>query len=250
MTDYLLKALPLLILIGGFSPSLYGQSQSKLTYDSPTLKIKQLTSHTYQHVTFLKTEEWGNVGCNGLIYAHNGEAIVFDTPTSDSVSRELIEFISGQLQAEVKAVVINHFHNDCLGGLGAFHEAGIVSYAHTRTKGLARKDGSPEPQVSFKKTKKLRIGGEKIILYYPGEAHAPDNTVGYVPSEKVLFGGCMLKSLSAGKGYLGDASVQEWSNTISKVSKRFPKAEILIPGHGKVGNRELLRYTEEMFSAE
>ena len=45
-------------------------AQSPLAYDSPTLKVKKLTEHTYQHVSYLQTETWGKVGCNGMIYAH------------------------------------------------------------------------------------------------------------------------------------------------------------------------------------
>ncbi|MDG1527700.1 MAG: subclass B1 metallo-beta-lactamase, partial [Polaribacter sp.] len=63
-----------------------------------------------------------------------------------------------------------------------------------------------------------------------------------------LFGGCMIKSLKASKGYLGNANVSEWSNTVAKVKATFPKTEKVIPGHGKVGDSELLDYTIGLFN--
>lgn len=31
-----------------------------------------------------------------------------------------------------------------------------------------------------------------------------------------MFGGCLIKELDAGKGYLGDANVADWSSTVEK----------------------------------
>ena len=41
---------------------------------------------------------------------------------------------------------MNHFHDDCLGGLQAFHDAGIRSYAQAQTPALAAEDGAVIPQ--------------------------------------------------------------------------------------------------------
>lgn len=235
------------LMVTWLAPMNSAQAQSPLIYDSPSLKVRPLTDHTYQHITFIQTEKWGAVGCNGVIYVNKGKAIVFDTPTSDSVSLELINFIRNDLKASIQGVVVNHFHEDCLGGLQAFHDAKVPSYSNKRTHPLAEEDHSPSPTRFFKKELTFKVEGESIILYYPGRAHSPDNIVGYIPSEKVLFGGCMIKSLGSGKGNLSDASVAEWTTTVASVERRFPKAEVIVPGHGKIGDRELLKYTQEMF---
>ncbi|MEM7040325.1 MAG: hypothetical protein AAF570_25380, partial [Bacteroidota bacterium] len=84
--------------------------------------------------------------------------------------------------------------------------------------------------------------------YYPGEAHAPGNIVAWLPSEKLIYGGCMVKSIGAGKGNLSDANVDTWSESVSKVKARFPKAKVVVPGHGKPGGQDLLDFTIEMFA--
>jgi metallo-beta-lactamase class B len=89
-----------------------------------------------------------------------------------------------------------------------------------------------------------------VVNRYLGEAHSKDNIVTWVPKEKILFGGCMIKSLGASRGYLGDANLQQWSPTVEKVKKAFSNAAIVIPGHGSHGTTELLDYTIKMFQGE
>lgn len=221
------------------------QSNHSLLYKSDNLVIKSITKNTFVHETFLNTEQWGKVGCNGLIYIKNKEAIIFDTPTEDNTSKELIEWVAKK--AVIKAVVINHFHVDCLGGLSAFHEANIPSYSNELTQQLALKDKVIIPQHTFKDSLILTIGQTKVVNRYFGEAHTKDNIVSYIPSEKTLFGGCMIKALGAGKGNLADANMNEWSNTVEKVKITYPEVRHVIPGHGKVGDISLLDFTVQMF---
>ncbi|WP_452222165.1 alpha/beta hydrolase [Lacinutrix salivirga] len=74
-----------------------------------------------------------------------------------------------------------------------------------------------------------------------------DNIVGYVPSEKVLFGCCLVKSLNASEGNLSDSSIEDWSKTVEKLKNEFSEIENVVPGHGKSGGTELLDYTINQF---
>src|SRR5688500_9043561 len=99
------------------------------------LSVIKLTDNVYQHVSDLQTTDFGKVKCNGLIYLNGNDAIICDTPTNDKLSSDLIGWLkTNHPQVKIKAVIINHFHADCLGGLHTFHEAGIPSYSHERTK--------------------------------------------------------------------------------------------------------------------
>lgn len=148
------------------------------------------------------------------------------------------------------AVVVNHFHADCLGGLGEFHRRGITPYASKRTLELAGLDGMEVPKKSFNQRIELMVGDRKVYNEYFGEGHTTDNIVSYLPDEKVLFGGCLIKSVGAGKGYLGDANVSAWSETVQKVKAKYPLAEVIIPGHGKRGGQELFDFTIQLFQGE
>ncbi len=201
------------------------------------------------HISFLQTQTWGKVGCNGMIYIHKNQAFIFDTPADNETSEALIKTVEEQ-KIKIKGVIVNHFHNDCLGGLEAFHKKGIKSYASEKTIELAKKDSVTVPQIGFKEKLTLRIGKKEIVNQYLGEAHTKDNIISFIPSENTMFGGCMVKELNAGKGFLGDANEKEWSNTIRNVKTTFPNIEKVIPGHGKVGGPDLLDYTIRLFEVK
>jgi metallo-beta-lactamase class B len=107
--------------------------QDSTVYKTETLIVKKLTDHVYQHITFLNTQSFGRVPCNGMIVINGNEAVVFDTPADDSGSSELLDFISNKLNAKVTALVATHFHADCVGGLNEFHTRNISSYASNLT---------------------------------------------------------------------------------------------------------------------
>jgi len=216
-------------------------------YQDDSLRIEQLTENTFQHITYLKTQDFGNVACNGMIVRDNGEAIIFDTPSNDEDAKELIDWVEDVLQCKVVAVVATHFHIDCLGGLEEFHQRGIPSYASNKTIALAKSKDSPVPQHGFDDQLELKVGNKNVINAYVGEGHTRDNVVGYFPGEKVLFGGCMIKSMGAGKGNLEDANVKDWPKTVKKVKTEFADAQVIIPGHGKPGGPELLDFTIKLF---
>jgi metallo-beta-lactamase class B len=62
-----------------------------------------------------------------------------------------------------------------------------------------------------------------------------------------LFGGCLIKSVGAGKGNLADAHVEAWPASVEKVKSAYPNAKVVVPGHGKHSDRQLLEYTIQLF---
>jgi metallo-beta-lactamase class B len=222
--------------------------KAKYLYESEKLKIEQLSENTFLHITYLKTETFGNVACNGLIVIDNGEAIIFDTPANNADSKALIDWVESALNSKVKGVVATHHHVDCLGGLNEFHKRKIPSYASNKTIELAKLANRALPQNGFDNQLELNVGNKQVVNAYFGEGHTKDNFIGYFPSEKVLFGGCLIKSVGASKGNLEDANVDEWSKTVERVRTKYSEAERIIPGHGKPGGQELLDYTIELFN--
>lgn len=216
-------------------------------YQSENLIINKLSDHVYQHVSYLNTESFGRVACNGMIVVNGGEAVVFDTPATNETSEELIGYLTGKLHTKIKGVVATHFHADCVGGLDAFHQKGVPSYAENRTIAFLKGNESSQPQNGFDNTLTLKVGNKKVYATYLGEGHTRDNVVAYFPYDKALFGGCLIKEVGAGKGNLEDANVKAWSETVRNVKARYPQAKIVVPGHGKVGGVELLDFTVKLF---
>jgi len=209
--------------------------------------LKQLSENTFIHTSYLQTNDFGHVPCNGLVIRNGQQALVFDTPTDDKGAKELIRMVQDSLHCKIVMVVPTHFHNDCLGGLRAFHDVGITSIANELTLELAKNSQVTVPEFSFYKSFIFKVGQEKVLIKFLGQGHTRDNVVGYFSSEKVLFGGCLIKEMGASKGYLGDANVEEWSATVKRVKKAFPRVKWVVPGHGEAGDSSLLDYTQKLF---
>ncbi len=220
----------------------------KEIYKSDNLIVTQITENSFAHISFLQTQDFGNVPCNGLIVRDGGEAIIFDTPTNDKSSEELIRLVNDTLHCKINAIIPTHFHNDCLAGLTAFHEHKIPSYAYTKTIELAKDNNFVVPQNGFNDSLLLKVGTQRISAKFFGEGHTKDNVIGYFPGEQVMFGGCLIKELDATKGYLGDATVDDWSATVEKVKKAYPNVKMVVPGHGEIGDGKLLDYTINLFN--
>jgi metallo-beta-lactamase class B len=184
-----------------------------------------------------------------MIARNTNEVIVFDTPTNDKSAEELIKFIKEKLHCKINAIIPTHFHSDCLGGLASFHSNKIASFANYSTIELAKANNVVVPQNSFNDSLKIKLGNTYTIVKYYGQGHTKDNVVGYFPKENILFGGCLIKEIEATKGYLGDANVGEWSNTVEKVKQQYPNVKIVVPGHGEIGGKELLDYTIQLFKS-
>ncbi|MEL6656840.1 MAG: subclass B1 metallo-beta-lactamase [Bacteroidota bacterium] len=212
------------------------------------IQLIPLTENTMIHRSYKVFENFGRVGCNGLIYIADSSIVIFDTPVTEKTTARLLQYLIDESGYTVEAVVINHFHEDCLAGIDSVHARGILTYGSRKTVARCKAEGYTPPQKKFGRKKTLKLGDKTIVNYHPGAAHSSDNIVSYVPSERVLFGGCMLKSNGAGKGNLADASVEDWSNSAEKVRKQFPDAEYLVPGHGHHGGPELLQYTIDLFA--
>lgn len=240
--------LPAFVLIALVSTA---QDTAKTIRINQDLEIIPLSANAYLHVSWVTMAPYGRFSDNGLIYINNKEAVFMDTPMNDSVSSLLLDWFSKKFpDVRIKYVVVNHFHDDCLGGLREFHKRGITSVANQLTNESIKSDSVERPQRTFTNNLALQIGKELVVNTYLGEAHSTDNIATYIPSEKILFGGCMIKSLDGGRGNLADANLRQWSATVKKVKNYFPDARIIIPGHGNHGGTALLDYTIKMFEGD
>lgn len=225
-------------------------AQDNPVYKTENLVVQKVADQVYQHISYLQTQSFGKVDCNGMVVVNKNEALVFDTPTNPKATLELIQWVQNELHCKIRAVVPTHFHDDCLGGLDEFHKQQIPSYASQRTIELCKANDLPVPQHGFEKVQELKVGTRKVMVEYFGEGHTRDNVVAYYPAEKVLFGGCLIKEVGATKGYLGDANTHEWPATVTRLKQKYPAIKKVIPGHGQTGGTELLDYTIQLFGAK
>ena len=202
----------------------------------------------YRHVSYRDMPEFGRVPANGLIVVGESSAALIDTPWTDEQTALLFEWTARELGVAITHVVATHSHGDCMGGLAEAHRRGARSWAHELTAELAERDGNPVPRRTFTERARIPLGAIDVELRYFGGGHTRDNIVAWLPQSKVLFGGCLVKRTGAGAGYIAEADLIAWPETIRKVVAAFPDAAVVVAGHGKPGTVDYLSYTAEFVS--
>jgi glyoxylase-like metal-dependent hydrolase (beta-lactamase superfamily II) len=211
-----------------------------------------------------------------LIRVSNSDCILVNTLCDNQGARMLVDWIKNSF-GEVNLIGINTgFHVDNIGGNEFLLSSGIAVYGSNVTVKLITERGqaeksrllegfkSPENKKYYDAYKNLtfvppnhifdineglhlKIGDEDVNVFYPGPSHTIDNVVVYFPKRKILFGGCMIKSLdSKDAGYSADADMQKWPRSVEKVLAGYKDAKIVVPGHGNYGDTGLIKHTIEL----
>ena len=238
----------LFVLIGLLSSK--AQTNEKIVIDND-IQLIHLQDSVYVHVTWHHLDNFGRFPSNGLIVIRNGQALMIDTPMDNDKTERLTNYLKESMSVDLVKLIIGHFHDDCMGGLGYLQTIGIESIANAMTIEKCKEIGLPVPSTSFTDSLTFDFNGEQIDCRYFGAGHSFDNISVWIPSEKILFGGCLIKSIdSNGLGDLSDAVVDDWDMTVEKVLKEYPEIKTVIPGHGDFGGIELLTHTIELVDKE
>jgi metallo-beta-lactamase class B len=236
-----------LISFLGLTASASSQEKFPHIKVSRDIELIQISQHSYVHVTYDQVPGYGRVGSNGYLFADNGIALLFNTPMNDSLTKQLVTWITDSMKLHIAGFVANHWHSDGIGGLKYLATIGIPSYAYDKTIALAKTNNLPIPRNKFIDSLMLHIGDLVTVSTYFGPSHTSDIIVTWIPSEKILYAGCMVKEMrSETLGNIADADLAEWPKTIARVIAAYPSAVIVIPGHGAIGGWELLQHTLDM----
>lgn len=216
------------------------------------LEIQKLTDHCYSYTAWSEIEGWGRIGSNGLVIVDGKKAFLIDTPTSESQTVELAWWFDKHLDAKFESFAPGHWHSDCVAGMPWLNRNGVKTYANKETNEILASKGLEQAKESFSDSLTLSVGSIPVKLYFLGGGHATDNIVAWIPSEKILFGGCMLKDTTATNiGNTSDAApLGEWLQTVERVESKFPDLKYVIPGHGVVGGKGIFAHTKQIVKDE
>lgn len=174
-----------------------------------------------------------------------------DTCWNDEQTKTLVKKIENTFHKPILVAVIAHAHTDRIGGIRALlhNKIKVVSTATTKQKAIAADYPPPLAEIHEIDTS-LTFDGYSVEVFHPGAGHTADNVTVWVPSEKILFGGCMVKSIgSVTLGNTADAVVSEWAQSLRRLMTRYPDVKTVVPGHGECGGMELLKHTQELCEA-
>jgi metallo-beta-lactamase class B len=144
-------------------------------------------------------------------------------------------------------VFATHFHEDRTAGLEYYKGQGIRTYTTKRTDELSKKTNKKRSEYRMENDSTFLLGEYTFHTYYPGHGHAPDNIVIWFEKQKILYGGCLVKSTDDSTlGNLGDADVKTYATTVKNVIDKFKKPRFVIPGHNSWQDPGSLQHTYNM----
>lgn len=187
--------------------------------------------------------------------------LVVDAFATPAAAEELAAEIRRLTPLPVRFVVSTHYHYDHVGGDAVFSAAGAEVIAHenvrawVRTENLKwRKEITAEdremlsrlvlPSVTYRDALTIWLGDRKVEVFSrPG--HTGGDSVVFVPSSNVLFGGDLIWRNTVPN--LIDASTDAWVDTLDGFLQTHPSSTF-VPGHGEVGKALEVRYFRDYLS--
>lgn len=240
------------ILMGSFLffTAAYGQNAKPV--DAIQLNPIQLAPHTYFVQGFPEMGSSANqnfISNAGFVVTPSG-VVVVDALGSPILAKKLIAEIKKVTNQKVVALIVSHYHADHIYGLQEFKKIGAKIYAQGEGRNYlssetakqrlmaSRVDFAPWVNIDTKlisadvwidQQLTLSIGGVDFFITRVGPAHAPEDLMVYVPSEKVLFAGDLV--FRGRIPFVGNADSKGWLIALDEIEKLDPS--IVIPGHGK-----------------
>lgn len=225
------------ILIIAFLFSIPSWSQTK------RLDIKHLTGNFYIYITY--NDFKGTLyPANSMYVVTKDGVVMIDTPWDESQMLPLLDSIERRHNKKVVMSISTHFHADRTAGLNILRAKGIKTYSSVKTWELCKKFKEQEAEYHFTKDTTFKVGEYTFKTYYPGEGHAPDNIMVSFDKDKVLYGGCFVKSTeSSDVGNLSDANPLAWENSLARAIRKFPAPTYVIPGHLSWESNKTMQHT-------
>jgi metallo-beta-lactamase class B len=214
-----------------------GQNRAKL-------EISHLTGDFYTTYNDYKGTPFP---ANGMYVITNSGAVVIDSPWDTTQFQHLLDSIKARHNTKAVLCIATHFHDDRTGGLEYYKTAGIKTYTTKKTDAVSKQRGMRRAEFLIEKDTVFTVGQYSFQTFYPGPGHAPDNIVIWFEKEKILYGGCLVKSVvDKNLGNLGDANTSEYAKTLANVIQKFKKPRYVIPGHKDWSDVKSLTHTLKM----
>ena len=211
--------------------------------NQPPLSIVHLIGDYYVYTTY-RPYNGSPYPSNSMYMVTDKGVVMFDTPWDSLQFQPLLDSIRARHHQAVVLCISTHFHADRTAGLEFLRRRGIATYSSKRTYDLCAEHNEKQSEFYFTNDTTFVIGNHTVETYYPGEGHSSDNIVLWFEDQRILFGGCFVKSTeSTGLGNIADASLDNWGTSVRNVIRKFPRPKYVIPGHMGWAEKGGLQYT-------
>ena len=210
------------------------------------LKISHLKGDFYIYETY-NYYKGSRIGANAMYLVTDSGVVMFDTPWDSTQFQPLLDSIKAKHNKNVVLCFSTHFHEDRTGGLEYYRQKNIKTYTTFFTDSMSKMKGMKRAEFLIKKDTVFTVANYSFQTIYPGKGHAPDNIVLWFEKEKILYGGCLIKSVDDNSlGNLSDASISDYAATLKKVQQKCKRPKYIITGHNDYTSKKSLRHTLKM----
>ena len=221
---------------------LYAQ-QSYAQPSTAKLTITHLTGNFYIYTTY-NTYQDTKLPANGMYLLTNNGAVLFDTPWDTTQFQPLLDSILYKHNKKVNICIATHWHSDRTEGLTYYKQQGIKTYTTVFTDSLCKKNNKKRAEYLMLNDTTFNIDDNSFETFYPGQGHTADNIIIWFSKEKILYGGCLIKGAAANDlGYLGDANLTEYANTLKRVDKKCVQPSYIIISHSNWNSLRSLKHS-------
>lgn len=212
------------------------------------LDISHLTGNFYIYTTY-KDYKDDVFPANGMYMVADKGIVLFDTPWDTTQAQPLLDTLEKLYRKPVIFCISTHSHNDRTGAVNFFRKKGIPTWSHERTFHLFKEPDEFTSKFYFKSDTTFSFGNHSFKAQFAGEGHAPDNIVLWFDEEKILYGGCLIKSTEAKDlGNISHANMALYPKTIQQLLDTYANAKFVIPGHQDWKNKSSLIHTGDLLS--
>lgn len=216
---------------------------------SPKLVITPIAENFYVYTTY-NTYKGVLFPANGLYVVTPEGVLIIDTPWDTTQFQTLLDSIAIKHQQKAVMCLSTHFHEDRTGGLTFFRQSGIATYTTAATDSISAYMGFPRAQFIMAHDTSFQLGNLVMETYYPGPGHTTDNIVCWFPEQRILYGGCLIKStVDQSLGNTSDGDLKAYASSVKRVNRKYHKAKIIIPGHHDWTDTQSIKNTLKMAKA-
>jgi len=213
------------------------------------LQITHLTGNFYVFTTY-QLYQGNPVPANGMYLVTGKGVVMFDTPWDAAQLQPLLDSIQARHHQTVSICIATHFHEDKTRGLTYYQQQGIQTFTTKQTDTLSVLNKKNRAAFLLYKDSVFNVGQYTFETFYPGRGHTADNIVLWFPKDKVLYGGCLVKSVEATDlGNLSDAYMKDWAGSIENIRHRYKNPAFVITGHQSWLSTRSLQHTLDLVKA-
>jgi cyclase len=189
----------------------------------------------------------GGGGNSIVLTSEDGQkALVVDTKMAGAAKS-----LRKNVRAGDVTIVNTHFHADHTSGNPLYPGARLIAgaYSPEQWKKAAGENRYPDETIQPGEEKVLQIGSETVHIRNMGRAHTWNDIVVYLEKRKLLVTGDIIfldrhPVLFAGSG----ASVSSWITVLDTLQNLYD-VTTLVPGHGKVSDKNAIAWMKEYFTS-